>query len=115
MVVDGKEHEQSLFKMVMSTQEASNQNNVIKFSDNSRYTMHEIVILLYITLNVSVYSECILVTNCPSSAINGYDVKLLGPENPAKASVFEESNEKRHIIFTAETHNFPTGYLIFIF
>ena len=48
-----------------------------------------------------------------SSAINGYDVKLLCPENPTKASVFEECREKRHIIFTAETHNFPTGYVTF--
>ena len=37
MIVDGHEHDSSLFKMVMSTQESSNQNNVIKFSDNSRY------------------------------------------------------------------------------
>ncbi len=36
MVVDGEEHDDSLFKMVMSTQEGSNNNNVIKFSDNSR-------------------------------------------------------------------------------
>ena len=36
MVVDGVEHEDSLFKMVMNTQDNSNQNNVIKFSDNSR-------------------------------------------------------------------------------
>lgn len=50
-----------------------------------------------------------------SSAISGYDVKLLRPENPTKASVFEEYREKRHIIFTAETHNFPTGYVTFLY
>lgn len=34
--VDGKEQPVSLFKMIMETQEHSNPNNVIKFSDNSR-------------------------------------------------------------------------------
>ena len=46
MIVDGKEHEDSLFKMVMSTQEASNHNNVIKFSDNSRYDVTMKVVLV---------------------------------------------------------------------
>lgn len=37
LTVDGQDVEDSLFKMVMKTQETSNNNNVIKFSDNSRY------------------------------------------------------------------------------
>ena len=37
LTVDGQEVEDSLFKMVMKTQTTSNDNNVIKFSDNSRY------------------------------------------------------------------------------
>ena len=37
LTVDGQDVEDSLFKMVMKTQETSNDNNVIKFSDNSRY------------------------------------------------------------------------------
>ncbi len=36
-------------------------------------------------------------------------MKVLRPSNPTKASLFDETREKRHIIFTAETHNFPTG------
>jgi len=36
MVIDGHEHPESLIDMVMSTQQTSNQNNVIKFNDNSR-------------------------------------------------------------------------------
>lgn len=36
LVIDGKEIDTSLMKMVMKTQETSNGNNVIKFSDNSR-------------------------------------------------------------------------------
>ncbi|KAL5012475.1 hypothetical protein ScPMuIL_011026 [Solemya velum] len=35
LVIDEQEHEKSLFKMVMSTQDHTNNNNVIKFSDNS--------------------------------------------------------------------------------
>lgn len=37
LVVDNEEVPTSLFKMIMSTQENSNKNNVIQFSDNSRY------------------------------------------------------------------------------
>ncbi|XP_006824802.1 phosphoribosylformylglycinamidine synthase-like, partial [Saccoglossus kowalevskii] len=78
MVIDDIEHEDSLFTMVMNTQENSNDNNVIKFSDNS-------------------------------SAIKGFDVKLICPTDPLCSSVFTEKRLLRHIIFTAETHNFPTG------
>lgn len=36
MVIDGIEHEQSLIDMIIATQQFTNSNNVIKFSDNSR-------------------------------------------------------------------------------
>lgn len=36
MVIDGKEYEESLIDMIIKTQETTNPNNVIKFSDNSR-------------------------------------------------------------------------------
>lgn len=36
MVIDGVEHEESLIDMIIDTQKHTNQNNVIKFSDNSR-------------------------------------------------------------------------------
>ncbi|KAI8508665.1 hypothetical protein Bbelb_137640 [Branchiostoma belcheri] len=78
MVIDGKEHEDSLFKMVMKTQEHSNDNNVIKFSDNS-------------------------------SAIQGYQVPVLQPGQTSVSSSFQDRSALRHVIFTAETHNFPTG------
>ncbi|XP_072040908.1 phosphoribosylformylglycinamidine synthase-like [Amphiura filiformis] len=79
LVVDGKEHPESLFKMIMSTQDTSNPNNVIKFSDNS-------------------------------SAIEGYKVKALCPQNPGTGPYsFLQRELHRHVIFTAETHNFPTG------
>ncbi|CAH1268464.1 PFAS [Branchiostoma lanceolatum] len=78
MVIDGKEHEDSLFKMVMKTQDHSNDNNVIKFSDNS-------------------------------SAIQGFQVPVIHPGRPAVSSRFQDRSALRHVIFTAETHNFPTG------
>ena len=66
--------------MVMDTQKHSNDNNVIKFEDNS-------------------------------SAIRGFDkLSTLIPCNPSEASLFQLKKDlHRDIIFTAETHNFPTG------
>lgn len=70
----------SLIDMVASTQTFSNQNNIIKFEDNS-------------------------------SAIEGFNnLTLLKPKNSTSCSEMEIiDKQKRHIIFTAETHNFPTG------
>lgn len=66
--------------MVASTQLTSNQNNVIKFEDNS-------------------------------SAIRGFDrLSVLRPRDTSRASQMDVVGDtQRHIIFTAETHNFPTG------
>ncbi|MEC4676637.1 MAG: phosphoribosylformylglycinamidine synthase, partial [Nitrospirota bacterium] len=44
-----------------------------------------------------------------SSAICGYDVRTIMPENPGRPSRFEAASVKLHITFTAETHNFPSG------
>ena len=39
-----------------------------------------------------------------------YNVNVLLPKDPSEASEMTEIQQvKRHIIFTAETHNFPTG------
>lgn len=78
MIIDGIEKKESLIDMVMSTQNFSNSNNVIKFSDNS-------------------------------SAILGYKVNLLLPKQSNQPSSFSTHASTRHIVFTAETHNFPTG------
>lgn len=80
IIIEGKKLEKSLIKMIIETQEYSNSNNVIKFEDNS-------------------------------SAIQGFSsVKTLMPSNSTEASAFHiKTDESRHIIFTAETHNFPTG------
>ncbi len=44
-----------------------------------------------------------------SSAIRGYTIHTILPDNPGKPSPFREMEATYHIIFTAETHNFPTG------
>jgi len=44
-----------------------------------------------------------------SSAIKGYDITAIIPESLGKLSRFKKSQLKYHIIFTAETHNFPSG------
>ncbi|XP_001605732.2 phosphoribosylformylglycinamidine synthase [Nasonia vitripennis] len=44
-----------------------------------------------------------------SSAIKGFEAKTLRPTRTDAASSFQVENSKQHLIFTAETHNFPTG------
>lgn len=78
MKVDGVEKEETLFSLIMGTQQHSNKNNVIKFCDNS-------------------------------SGIEGREVESLFPTDPTQASAYQRLLSKRHVIFTAETHNFPTG------
>lgn len=44
-----------------------------------------------------------------SSGIKGYEIKTIIPENVGRHSRFKEEKLKYHVIFTAETHNFPSG------
>ncbi len=44
-----------------------------------------------------------------SSAIRGYRIRTIIPERPGAPSRFRETNIRYHLIFTAETHNFPSG------
>lgn len=44
-----------------------------------------------------------------SSAIEGRSVECLYPSHWSQASNMEVHKSMRHVIFTAETHNFPTG------
>lgn len=43
------------------------------------------------------------------SAIQGKEVQFLRPEDPSRPSCFRQRQGLRHVVFTAETHNFPTG------
>ncbi len=44
-----------------------------------------------------------------SSAIKGYKISAIVPEQSGRPSRFRNSKLNYHLIFTAETHNFPTG------
>jgi len=44
-----------------------------------------------------------------SSAIRGFEVRTIQPSKPGGPSPFKEESRQYHILFTAETHNFPTG------
>jgi phosphoribosylformylglycinamidine synthase len=44
-----------------------------------------------------------------SSAIRGYEIATIVPEKPGQPSQFKGQGLNYHIIFTAETHNFPSG------
>jgi phosphoribosylformylglycinamidine synthase len=44
-----------------------------------------------------------------SSGIKGYDCWTILPEQPGRPGPFKKEKVQYHIIFTAETHNFPTG------
>ncbi|XP_066960633.1 phosphoribosylformylglycinamidine synthase isoform X1 [Macrobrachium rosenbergii] len=44
-----------------------------------------------------------------SSGIKGWKTTALTVNNPSQASCFVQKTTTRHLIFTAETHNFPTG------
>lgn len=54
-------------------------------------------------------SNSIIAFKDNSSGIKGYDIWTIIPENPGKPSPFTKKKLNYHIIFTAETHNFPTG------
>jgi len=44
-----------------------------------------------------------------SSAIRGHEIVTIIPEHPGKPCRFQDARLTYHILFTAETHNFPTG------
>jgi phosphoribosylformylglycinamidine synthase len=44
-----------------------------------------------------------------SSSIRGYEIDTITPEEPGKPSRFRRERLNYDIIFTAETHNFPSG------
>ncbi|MBU1256032.1 phosphoribosylformylglycinamidine synthase [Patescibacteria group bacterium] len=54
-------------------------------------------------------SNSIIAFKDNSSGIKGYDCWTIVPEKPGKPSAFKKEKFTYDIIFTAETHNFPTG------
>jgi phosphoribosylformylglycinamidine synthase len=78
LVIDGKEMDKSLMKIVKEPYLKNKNNSIIAFKDNS-------------------------------SAIEGFRIKTIIPQKPGAPSKFIEKNMLYHLIFTAETHNFPSG------
>ena len=54
-------------------------------------------------------SNSIIAFKDNSSGIKGYDCWTILPEQPGRPSPFKKQRVHYHILFTAETHNFPTG------
>jgi len=54
-------------------------------------------------------SNTIIAFKDNSSGIRGYECWTVLPEEPGKPAPFQKKRVTYHIIFTAETHNFPTG------
>ena len=54
-------------------------------------------------------SNSIIAFKDNSSGMKGYDCWTILPEQPGKPAPFKSQKLQYHIIFTAETHNFPTG------
>lgn len=83
MIVDGVVHEKSLIQLIIETQKHTNQNNTIKFSDNSS------AIIGYKHKTIR-----------PVLKING---------DAIDANEIEIAEVESNLIFTAETHNMPTA------
>ena len=60
------------------------------------------------TLNANP-SNSVIAFKDNSSAIRGYECWTIIPEMPGRPAPFGKKDVFYHIIFTAETHNFPTG------
>ncbi len=54
-------------------------------------------------------SNSVIAFHDNSSAIRGYDVCTISPRAPGRCSPFDVTRNAYDIIFTAETHNFPSG------
>jgi phosphoribosylformylglycinamidine synthase len=54
-------------------------------------------------------SNSVIAFHDNSSAIRGFDVYTIAPKTPGRCSPFKFARSSYDIIFTAETHNFPSG------
>ncbi len=94
MVIDGKEMPNTLFELVMQTQQGSAKNSVIGIP-----LTHTLYILSYHSLAF----------RDNSSSIKGFKTHILMPSTPGTPSSLSEKEVTYNITLTAETHNFPTG------
>lgn len=100
LIINGKSMNNSLLDMIIETQKFSNPNNVIKFNDNSRFV--QIINLPTVKYLFNFLILCF-------SAIKGFKVKQIKPTKSTGPSSFTSKLSNLNLVFTAETHNFPTG------
>ena len=91
--------DRSLIDLVAGTQSSSNANNVIAFNDNSSAIRGFEGLSLFGPLQVGQMSPMRVRT----------PTKAAGKSVGSKDNNNNNNNNTRHIILTAETHNFPTG------
>lgn len=83
MIIDGVAHEKSLIHLIIDTQQNTNQNNTIKFSDNSS------------AIKGFTHKTIRPVANMRENWFNANEMAVVDVESD--------------LIFTAETHNMPTA------
>jgi phosphoribosylformylglycinamidine synthase len=75
---------------------------------DGREVPHDLIELIKKPLDIHP-NNSIIAFKDNSSSIRGYEVKTIIPENPEKPSRFIMTVPRYDPIFTAETHNFPSG------
>jgi phosphoribosylformylglycinamidine synthase len=100
MVIDGEAMPLSLMKIVKHTLESNHNNSIIAFCDNSSGMIaSNCHYNLFLTIKIG---------------IKGYETEVLVPQDSRKASQYVSGHREQHIIFTAETHNFPSGITLLL-
>jgi phosphoribosylformylglycinamidine synthase len=79
-----------------------------KFFIDGKQTDNTLIYIIKSTLDKNP-SNSLIAFKDNSSAINGYEIWTIIPVSPGCCSPFTKKQCKYHIIFTAETHNFPSG------
>ncbi|MBC8413244.1 phosphoribosylformylglycinamidine synthase, partial [bacterium] len=69
---------------------------------------HHLIDLIKKPLDINPRNS-VIAFNDNSSSIRGYEINTIAPSEPGAASGFQKAVRNYDIIFTAETHNFPSG------
>nr|AOE43234.1 phosphoribosylformylglycinamide synthase [Synstelium polycarpum] len=79
-------------------------------SEHSRYVLSCCTLFQIVKDTLKANPNNSLIAFCDnSSAIKGYPTKVLVPTTPTEASAYQVGERDQAFIFTAETHNFPSG------
>ncbi|GBD97250.1 MAG TPA: phosphoribosylformylglycinamidine synthase [Nitrospirae bacterium] len=75
---------------------------------DDREAPHDLIELIKKPLKANP-NNSVIAFNDNSSSIRGYEIQTITTENPRGPAVFKKRHLHYDIIFTAETHNFPSG------